>query len=58
MAHVRDLVDARTGDVFDQPTPFGLVYPVRTADDAATPGQRGRTWEYLVATGRDLRPAG
>lgn len=56
MAHVRRLVDVRTGDEFDQPVPFGLVYPVCTADGEAPPSQRGRTWEHLVASDRELRP--
>ncbi|MFI9812945.1 hypothetical protein [Saccharothrix variisporea] len=57
MAHVRDLIDIRSGDEFDQPVPFGLVYPMRNADGSAPPSQRGRTWEHLTASGRDLRPA-
>jgi hypothetical protein len=56
MAHVRRLVDVNTGDEFDQPVPFGLVYPVCTADGAAPPSQRGRTWEHLMASDRELRP--
>ncbi|MEJ2852906.1 MULTISPECIES: hypothetical protein [unclassified Saccharothrix] len=57
MAHVRDLIDIRSGDEFDQPVPFGLVYPLRNADGSAPPSQRGRTWEHLTASGRELRPA-
>jgi len=57
MAHVRRLVDLRTGDEFDQPVPFGLVYPICAADGSAPPSQRGRTWHDLVASDRDLRPA-
>ncbi|MDU0290545.1 hypothetical protein [Saccharothrix longispora] len=56
MAHVRDLVDVVSGDEFDQPTPYGLVYPVCTADGSAPSSQRGRTWEHLTASGRVLRP--
>ncbi|MBW4716844.1 hypothetical protein [Saccharothrix obliqua] len=56
MAHVSDLVDIRSGDEFHQPVPFGLVYPLRTADGAEPPSQRGRTWEHLAASGRELRP--
>ncbi|SDH52222.1 hypothetical protein SAMN05216553_1263 [Lentzea fradiae] len=56
MAHVRHWIDVRTGDEFDQPVPFGLVYPVRTGDGSAPPSQRGRTWEHLVACDRELRP--
>lgn len=55
MAHVRRLVDVHTGDEFDQPVPFGLVYPICTADGDAPPSQRGRTWEHLTACDRDLR---
>ncbi|MFI6095828.1 hypothetical protein ACIA8G_09770 [Lentzea sp. NPDC051213] len=58
MAHVRRLVDVHTGDEFDQPVPFGLVYPVCTADGSAPPSQRGRTWEHLVASDRELRQVG
>ncbi|HUQ56119.1 hypothetical protein [Lentzea sp.] len=57
MAHTRHLVDVRTGDEFDQPVPFGLVYPICNADGTAPPSQRGRTWEHLVACDRELRPA-
>ncbi|WP_309113311.1 hypothetical protein [Saccharothrix sp.] len=57
MTHVRDLIDIRSGDEFDQPVPFGLVYPMRNADGSAPPSQRGRTWEHLTAAGRVLRPA-
>ncbi|GAA3893707.1 hypothetical protein GCM10022243_68190 [Saccharothrix violaceirubra] len=56
--HARDLVDVRTGDLFDQPDPYGLVYAVRLADGEAAPSQRGRTWEHLTASGRELRPTG
>ncbi|MBB5960128.1 hypothetical protein FHS29_006751 [Saccharothrix tamanrassetensis] len=56
MAHVRNLIDIRSGDEFDQPVPFGLVYPMRTADGDAPPSQRGRTWEHLAASGRELVP--
>ena len=56
MAHVRDLIDIRSGDEFDQPTPYGLVYPTCTADGEAPPSQRGRTWEHLVSSGRILQP--
>lgn len=56
MAHKRDLIDIRSGDEFDQPTPFGLIYPVRTGDGAPPSDQRGRTWEYFVASGRELHP--
>ncbi|GAA1347853.1 hypothetical protein [Saccharothrix algeriensis] len=55
-SHQRDLIDVRSGDEFDQPVPFGLVYPVRTADGSTPTSQRGRTWEHLRAGGRDLRP--
>ncbi|HEX7309129.1 hypothetical protein [Lentzea sp.] len=57
MAHARHLVDVRTGDEFEQPVPYGLVYPVCNADGSAPPSQRGRTWEHLVACDRELRPA-
>ncbi|ACU38864.1 hypothetical protein KCV87_30255 [Actinosynnema pretiosum subsp. pretiosum] len=56
MGHKRDLIDVLSGDEFDQPSPFGLIYPVRTSDGGYPPDQRGRTWEYLLACGRDLRP--
>ncbi|WP_433272069.1 hypothetical protein ACQPZF_15200 [Actinosynnema sp. CS-041913] len=56
MAHVRNLIDICSGDEFDQPVPFGLVYPMRTADGDAPPSQRGRTWEHLAASGRELVP--
>ncbi|WP_367134747.1 hypothetical protein [Saccharothrix sp. HUAS TT1] len=56
--HQRDLVDVATGDLFDQPTPFGLVIPVMCADGSAPSSQRGRTWDDLAASGRVLRPAG
>lgn len=55
MAHLRHLVDVRTGDEYVQHAPFGLVYPVCTADGSAPPSQRGRTWEHLVACDRELR---
>ena len=55
--HHRDLVDVRSGDEFDQPTPFGPVYPVRVADGSAPSSQRGRSWEDLHASGRELRPS-
>ncbi|MFE2754038.1 hypothetical protein ACFXGA_18770 [Actinosynnema sp. NPDC059335] len=55
--HVRDLVDVRSGDTFDQPRPFGPVTPVRMADGSPPPSQRPRTWEHLTASGRELRPA-
>jgi hypothetical protein len=55
MAHLRRVVDVRTGDEFDQPVPYGLVYPVCTADGSPPPSQRGRTWEHLVASDRELR---
>jgi len=57
-AHRRDLVDAATGDTFDQPTPYGLITQVTSADGTAPSSQRGRTWEYLTASGRVLHPAG
>ncbi|MDQ2586021.1 hypothetical protein [Saccharothrix yanglingensis] len=57
-AHRRDLVDERTGDTFYQPSPYGLVTPIATADGSAPSSQRGRTWEDLTASGRVLRPAG
>ena len=57
MTHTRDLVDVRSGDEFDQPTPFGTVFPVRLADGSAPPSQRGRSWDDLAASGRELRPA-
>lgn len=57
-AHRRDLVDAATGDTFDQPVPYGPVYPVACADGTAPSSQRGRTWQDLTASGRVLRPAG
>ncbi|MBP2340277.1 hypothetical protein JOF41_006455 [Saccharothrix coeruleofusca] len=56
--HRRDLVDVRTGDTFIQPTPYGPVIPVTTADGSAPSSQRGRSWEYLTASGRVLRPIG
>lgn len=58
MAHVGDLIDIRSGDEFYQPVPYGLVYPTCTADGSAPPSQRGRTWEHLTASGRELRPVG
>ncbi|MGM1059641.1 hypothetical protein [Saccharothrix sp. Mg75] len=56
--HRRDLVDAATGDTFDQPAPYGLVTQVTSADGSAPSSQRGRTWQDLTASGRKLRPAG
>ncbi|MFD7653983.1 hypothetical protein ACFV4N_08390 [Actinosynnema sp. NPDC059797] len=56
--HHRDLVDVRSGDEFDQPVPFGLVYPTRMGDGSPPSSERGRTWEHLRAGGRDLRPVG
>lgn len=55
MAHLRRLVDVLTGDEFDQPIPYGLVYPVCTADGSPPPSQRGRTWSDLIASNRELR---
>uniref|UniRef100_UPI003F497AE2 hypothetical protein n=1 Tax=Saccharothrix espanaensis TaxID=103731 RepID=UPI003F497AE2 len=57
MNHHRDLVDVRTGDEFDQPTPYGPVYPVRMADGSPPPSQRPRSWSHLTTSGRELRPA-
>lgn len=56
--HRRDLVDVRSGDTFDQPAPYGPITPVTCADGSAPSSQRARTWEYLTASGRVLRPAG
>ncbi|XVS66637.1 hypothetical protein ACQPYE_11410 [Actinosynnema sp. CA-299493] len=58
MAQSRDLIDVRSGDLFHQPVPYGLVYPTCTADGEAPPSQRGRTWEHLTASGRVLQPVG
>ncbi|NUT46739.1 MAG: hypothetical protein HOV94_05375 [Saccharothrix sp.] len=54
--HARDLVDTTSGDTFEQPAPYGLVYPVTCADGSAPTSQRGRRWEDLTSAGRHLRP--